>query len=174
MKKILFTLFVLTFILGGSTLKAQSQKIGHINLQELITAMPESDSAQSKLQKTAKEMDSNYQQMQVEFNKKYEEYTKNSKDYNDLVKSTKEAELQDLSKRMQEFQTSAQQKLQEQNQKLLKPILEKANKAIGDIARENKFTYILDTPPQGGAVIYTGADAIDIMPLAKKKLGLKE
>ncbi len=174
MKKILISLFVLTLILSGSTLMAQTQKIGHINLQELITAMPESDSAQTKLQKSAKEMDSNYQQMQGEFNKKYEEYTKNSKDYNDLVKSTKEAELQDLSKRMQEFQTNAQQKLQELNQKLLKPILDKANRAISDVAREAKFTYILDTPAQGGAVVFTGADAIDIMPLVKKKLGLKE
>jgi outer membrane protein len=174
MKKILVSLLVLTFVLAGSTLMAQTQKIGHVNLQELITAMPESDSAQAKLQKTAKEMDSNYQQMQVEFNKKYEEYNKNSKDYNDLVKSTKEAELQDLNKRMQEFQTSAQQKLQELNQKLLKPILDKANKAISDVARENKFTYVLDTPPNGGAVVYTGEGAIDLMPMVKKKLGLKE
>ena len=172
MKKILISLIVLTFILSGSTLMAQTQKIGHINLQELITAMPESDSAQAKLQKSAKEMDSNYQQMQVEFNKKYEEYNKTSKELNDLVKSTKEAELQDLSKRMQEFQTSAQQKLQEQNQKFLKPILEKANKAIADVARENKFTYVLDTAQ--GLVVFSGADAIDVLPLAKKKLGLTE
>jgi outer membrane protein len=71
MKKILIALFVLTFIFAGSTLKAQSLKIGHINMQELIAAMPESDSAQTKLQKISKEMESNYQQMQVEFNKKY-------------------------------------------------------------------------------------------------------
>jgi outer membrane protein len=172
MKKILIALTVLTFILAGNTLKAQSPKIGHINMQELIAAMPESDSAQAKLQKMAKEMDSNYQQMQVEFNKKYEEYNKTSKELNDLVKSTKEAELQDLSKRMQEFQTSAQQKLQEQNQKFLKPILEKANKAIADVARENKFTYVLDTAQ--GLVVFSGADAIDVLPLAKKKLGLTE
>ena len=172
MKKILIALTVLTFILAGSTLKAQSPKIGHINMQELIAAMPESDSAQAKLQKMAKEMDSNYQQMQVEFNKKYEEYNKTSKELNDLVKSTKEAELQDLSKRMQEFQTSAQQKLQEQNQKFLKPILEKANKAIADVARENKFTYVLDTAQ--GLVVFSGTDAIDVLPLAKKKLGLTE
>jgi outer membrane protein len=172
MKKILIALTVLTFILAGNTLKAQSPKIGHINMQELIAAMPESDSAQAKLQKMAKEMDSNYQQMQVEFNKKYEEYNKTSKELNDLVKSTKEAELQDLSKRMQEFQTSAQQKLQEQNQKFLKPILEKANKAIAEVARENKFTYVLDTAQ--GLVVFSGTDAIDVLPLAKKKLGLTE
>lgn len=172
MKKNLITLLVLTFILAGNTLKAQSPKIGHINMQELLAAMPESDSAQTNMQKMTKEMQSTYQQMQAEFNKKYEEYSKNSKNYNELVRSTKEAELGDMNKRMQEFQTSAQQKLQEQNQKLLKPILDKATKAVAEVGRENKFTYILDAPPQG-IVVYVGADAIDLMPMAKKKLGLK-
>jgi outer membrane protein len=170
MKNILISLFVLTFILAGNTLKAQSPKIGHINMQELIAAMPESDSANANLQKMTKEMQTNYQQMQADFNKKYEEYTKNSKVYNDLVRSTKEAELQDINKRMQAFQTNAQQKIQEQNQQLLKPILDKANKTIAYIAKENKFTYVLDTSQ--GVVIYTGVDAIDLMPMAKKKLGL--
>jgi outer membrane protein len=172
MKNILNSVLVLTLILAGNNLKAQSPKIGHINMQELIAAMPESDSAQANLQKMTKEMQANYQQMQAEFNKKYEEYTKNSKSYNDLVRSTKEAELSDMNKRMQEFQTSAQQKLQEQNQKLLKPILDKATKAITEVGKENKFTYILDTAQ--GLVVYSGADAIDVMPIARKKLGLRE
>jgi outer membrane protein len=170
MKNILITLFVLTFVLAGNTLKAQSPKIGHINLQELIVAMPESDSANANLQTMTKEMQANYQQMQTDFNKKFEDYTKNSKTYNELVRSTKEAELQDMNKRMQAFQTNAQQKIQEQNQQLLKPILEKANKTITAIAKENKFTYVLDTSQ--GVVLYTGVDAIDLMPMAKKRLGL--
>lgn len=172
MKNTLTTLIVLTFLFAGNTLNAQSTKIGHINMQELIAAMPESDSAQVNLQKMAKEMEANYQQMQVEYNKKFEDYNKNSKTYNDLIKSTKESELRDLNKRMQDFQTAAQQKLQEQNQKLLKPILEKVNKAVADVGREYKFTYIFDAPPQG-VVVFIGADATDVMPLAKKKLGLK-
>lgn len=142
-------------------------------MQELITSMPESDSAQINMQRMTKELQSTYQQMQAEFNKKYDEYNKNSKSYNELVRSTKEAELGDMNKRMQEFQTSAQQKLQEQNQKLLKPIVDKATKAVTEIGRENKFTYILDSPAQG-TIVYYGADAIDVMALAKKKLGLKE
>jgi outer membrane protein len=74
---------------------------------------------------------------------------------------------------LQQFQTNAQQTLQQLNQRLLKPILEKANKAIADVAREGKFTYILDTNAAGGTVLYSGPDAVDILSLAKKKIGIK-
>ena len=173
MKQILYSVTVILMFLFGSPSIAQSQKIGHINLQELVSAMPESDSAQVLLQKTQKEMEATYQQMQTEFNKKFDDFNKNSKSYNELVKTTRETELQDLNKRLQTFQTNAQQTLQQLNQKLLKPILEKANKAIADVAREGKFTYILDTNASGGTVLYSGPDAIDILPMAKKKIGVK-
>ncbi len=173
MKQILYSVAVILMFLFGRTSLAQSQKIGHINLQELVSAMPESDSAQVLLQKTQKEMEGTYQQMQAEFNKKFEDFNKNSKTYNELVKTTRETELQDLNKRLQAFQTNAQQNLQQLNQKLLKPILEKANKAIADVAREGKFTYILDTNAAGGTVLYSGPDAVDILPVAKKKIGVK-
>jgi len=173
MKQILYSVTVILMFLFGSSSIAQSQKIGHINLQELVSAMPESDSAQVLLQKTQKEMEATYQQMQTEFNKKFDDFNKNSKSYNELVKTTRETELQDLNKRLQTFQTNAQQTLQQLNQKLLKPILEKANKAIADVAREGKFTYILDTNASGGTVLYSGPDAIDILPMAKKKIGVK-
>jgi outer membrane protein len=173
MKQIIYSLVVVTLLLTAGTSVAQSQKIGHINLQTLVSAMPESDSAQVLLQKTQKEMEATYQQMQAEFNKKYEEFNKNSKSYNELVKTTRESEIQDMGKRLQTFQSNAQQNLQQLNQRLLKPILDKANKAIADVAKEGKFTYILDTNASNGVVLYTGPDAIDILALAKKKIGIK-
>ena len=174
MKQIIYTLVVISMFFFGNSSIAQSQKIGHINLQSLVSAMPESDSAQILIEKTQKEMEATYQQMQAEFNKKYDEFNKNSKTYNELVKTTRETELQDLSKRLQQFQTNAQQTLQQLNQKLLKPILEKANKAIADVAKEGKFTYILDTNGSNSTVIYTGPDAVDILPLAKKRIGINK
>lgn len=171
MKKVLLTGLLVALVSTGSIF-AQAQKIGHINMQELVAAMPESDSAQAKLQKAAKELDNTYQQLQDEFKKKYDDYNKNAGTYSDLVRNTKETELQDMSQRMQTFQQNAQQDLQAQQQKLMKPILDKANKAISDVARENKFTYIFDSTQ--GIILYMGTDAIDLMPLVKKKLGLKE
>jgi outer membrane protein len=53
---------------------------------------------------------------------------------------------------------------------IYKPILEKANKAIAEVAKENGFTYILDLA-QGGVIFYSETST-DILPLTKQKLGL--
>ena len=51
-----------------------------------------------------------------------------------------------------------------------KPIIDRAKKAISDVAAEGGYTYILDS---GTAAVLYSQDSDDIMPLVKKKLGLK-
>ena len=53
---------------------------------------------------------------------------------------------------------------------MLKPIVDRAKKAIEEVGKENGYTYIFDAGV--GAVLYS-QDSDDIMPLVKKKLGLK-
>jgi len=154
----------------GLTANAQS-KLGHINSQELLSAMPETDSAQKKLEKIAMEHDLALEEMTVEFNKKLEDYNQKYNQLSELVKATKEAELQDLQSRVQTFQQTAEQDLQRQRMQIFQPIQEKAVRAVNDVAKENGFTYIFDAGT--GAVVYMGDDAIDILPLVKAKLGLK-
>jgi outer membrane protein len=172
MKKYLITL--LTFaVVFFSTANAQSktQKIGHINSQELLAAMPESDSAQKKVEALAKEHESVLDEMTVEYNKKLEALNKGYETLSDLAKASKEAELQDLQQRIQTFQQSAQDDLQKKRMEFFKPIQDKAINAVNAVAAENGFTYILDSGV--GAVVYEGPDAQDILPLVKKKLGLQ-
>jgi outer membrane protein len=148
-------------------------KLGHINSQELFTSMPESDSAQKKLEKAKDLMQSTLEQLQVEFNKKLEEYNTMSQDptSSTLIIQTKEDELRSLQERIQTFQQQAEQDLQNQRMTLFKPIQDKAIKAVNDVAAENGFTYIFDTA--GGVLVYTSPDSHDILPLVKTKLGLK-
>jgi outer membrane protein len=87
----------------------------------------------------------------------------------DLIRQTKERELQDMGARIQEFQENAEKKLQDRQQEVLKPIIDRAKKAIEDVAKENGYTYIFDTSV--GALLYQ-QDSEDILPLVKKKLGL--
>lgn len=163
------------FIVSGISVQAQQKmKIGYINSQELLAAMPESDSAQAKLQQLAKEHENTLDEMTVEFNKKLDAYKKAlnaTPPMSELSRSTREGELQDLQDRIQKFQDQAQQDLQQKRTDLFKPIQDKALKAVSDVAAENGFTYILDTGT--GAVVYTSPDAQNIMPLVKTKLGLK-
>jgi outer membrane protein len=151
----------------------QKLKIGHINSQELLAAMPQSDSAQKKLEAIAQEHENLLDEMTVEFNKKLDTYRKASETgtLSDLAKTTKEAELQDLQTRIQTFQQTAQEDLQQKRVELFTPIQDAAIKAVNAVAEENGFTYIFDTGM--GAVVYSSPDALDIMPLVKAKLGLK-
>ena len=88
----------------------------------------------------------------------------------DLIKQTKEKELQDLQARMDAFNQKANTDLQAKQQELLQPFIDKAKAAIGDVAKENKFTYILNAIED--VVLYKEATE-DVMPLVKKKLGIQ-
>lgn len=171
MKKYLISLITLAVITFGVANAQKPQKIGHINSQELLAAMPESDSAQKKIEALAKEHENVLEEMTVEYNKKLEALNKDYNTLSDLAKASKEAELQDLQTRIQTFQQSAQEDLQRKRMEFFKPIQDKALKAVNDVAAENGFSYILDSGV--GAVVYEGPDAVDILPLVKKKLGLQ-
>jgi len=172
MKKYFIAILAIAVVSFGYTnAQSKSQKIGHINSQELLVSMPESDSAQKQVEKLAKEHETVLEGMTVEFNKKLEALNKEYSTMSDLAKASKEAELQDLQSRIQTFQQSAQEDLQKKRADLFKPIQDKALKAVSTVASENGFTYILDSGV--GTVVFEGPDAQDILPLVKKKLGLK-
>ncbi len=170
MKNSLKYMLAISMLVGSIGLKAQSTlKIGHIDSQALIMAMPESDSAQKKLQASQKQIQETLESLQVEFNQKYQAYIDKQSTYTDLIRSAKETELQDLNQRIQDFQANAQQDLQKQQTDLFQPIQDKAKKNIDEVARENGFTYIFDSQ----AIIYASDSSEDILPLVKKKMGLK-
>jgi outer membrane protein len=170
MKKIgnLFLLGV--FLLAFMPLKSQDLKFGHINSQELLTAMPESDSAQAKIEKLAGDYEQQLEEMRVELNKKYDEYLTNRDNYTDLIRQTKEADITEMQQRIANFEQVAQQDLQTQQQRLIQPVLEKANNAIKLVAEENGFVYIFDV--SRGNPVYFSNKSTDILPMVKTKLGL--
>jgi len=51
------------------------------------------------------------------------------------------------------------------------PIYEKANNAIQEVAKENKFTYVFDLAAR--SIIYFSEDSENVLPLVKKKLGIE-
>jgi outer membrane protein len=163
---------VMFFFFAGQEAVAQSLKFGHINRNELIQAMPEFDSARVTLDKLNKELTNAAELLQVELNNKYEAYLKEGKNLTDLVRQTKEQELQDYQRRLTDFQTNAQNQLQEKQVSLFTPITEKADKAISQVGKENGFIYIFDLSGQQIAY-FDETKSVNVLPLAKAKLGLK-
>lgn len=168
--KIVLRIIPVGLLLLFTTLVNAQIKIGHINSQELLAAMPESDSAQKKLEKLAKEHELAIEEMTVEFNKKYEVFMNLPEDASDLVKTSKQAELEDLQRRIAAYEQSAQQDIQQKRVELFRPIQEKAINAVNQVAEELGFTYILDEGV--GVIVYAAPNAENILPQVKEKLGL--
>jgi outer membrane protein len=75
-----------------------------------------------------------------------------------------------MQQRIANFEQVAQQDLQQQQQTLIQPVLEKANNAIKEVAEENDFVYIFDV--SRGNPVFFSDKSIDILPLVRTKLGL--
>ncbi|MBP5515324.1 MAG: OmpH family outer membrane protein [Bacteroidales bacterium] len=170
MKKSLILLFVAVFAFGSTAFAQKTVKLGHINSSELMQIMPGKDSAQTAFQAEVEVLDRDLRAMQEELEKKYNDYNERKTQMTDLIRKTKESELQDLGQRIQTYRQDAEERLKQKEEELLKPIIERAKQAIADVAKENGYTYIFDT--SAGVLLYQ-QDSDDIFPLVKKKLGLK-
>ena len=170
MKKSLILLFAAMLAFSASAFAQKTVKLGHINSSDLMQIMPGKDSAQSAFEAEVKILEGELKAMQDELEKKLADYQSRKDQMTELIRTTKEQELNDLSQRIQIYQQNAQKKLQEKEAELLQPIIDRAKQAISDVAKENGYTYIFDT--SAGAVLYP-QDSDDILNLVKKKLGLK-
>jgi outer membrane protein len=173
MRKIIgLAVFTILLVSGGQRAMAQTMKFGHMNSDELIQAMPEYDSARVKLEKFQKELVNYLELMTVELNNKSEAYNKESKNLTDLVKQTKEQELVDMNRKIQDFQTNAQTQLQQKQGELFQPVTAKLDKAVKDVGKENGFVYIFDIA-RGSLLYFDETRSANVTVLVKAKLGLK-
>ncbi|OFY82259.1 MAG: hypothetical protein A3F72_09510 [Bacteroidetes bacterium RIFCSPLOWO2_12_FULL_35_15] len=164
-----FKLIVVGIAVMLISFSANAQKIAHINLDSLITLMPESKTAQLAVQDYSKQLQDQVTAMQTELQTKYEEYQAKSKDMPEVVRAAKEKELNDLNQRIQDFQQQAQTDYQKKSAELSKPVYEKAKRAIDQVAKDAGYKYVLDTST--GLVLYMEPSE-DIIGMVIKKLGI--
>lgn len=160
-------------MVAAMSLSAQQKplKLGHIESSKLIAAMPEMAEAQKKLQAKQDEVQKESQNLREQYQKLITEYTQNQKTYSDIIRTSKEQEINELGQRIQKFEELAMNELQKSRDEILQPVMDKATNAIKEVAKENGFTYIFDM--NSGAIIYASETSEDILPLVKKKLGIQ-
>ncbi len=149
---------------------AQDLKFAHINSQKLLSELPESVAAQNQLKEEAQKLQDQMSIMSNEAQAKMTEYINKRDSLPELIRATKEKELQDMQERIQSFQQLAQQSLSQKEQQLMTPIIEKINTAIEAVGKENNFVYIFDTASQ--VILYMSDQSVDADALVKAKLGV--
>ena len=169
MKRIATVLLLLICVIGTSS--AQNLKFGHINSQELISLMPERDSALIKLQDYTNELEQTITEMQQEYQTKYNTYQQKQATWTAAVLEAKQRELIGIQQRLEQFSQGAQQEYQQMQQILLSPVFQKANEAIAKVAKDNGFALIFDLSV-GGVIYYDEQISVNILPMAKSELGI--
>ena len=169
--KQLKSLLIAALLFAGISQTAQAQaKVAHINLSDLMTASPDMKAANAQLEKIAKTYDTDYNTMVEEFRKKVGQYEKEASTVTDAVNETRSKEVQDMQKRIQDYQQNASKELQEKREAIYKPVMEKANLAIQKVAKAKGYQYVLDSTIGSGVLL---ADGPDLIADVKKELGFK-
>jgi outer membrane protein len=165
--KQLKSLVIVVILFIGTQVSAQT-KVAHIDVQALMTSMPEMKTAQEQLKKIQETYDKEYKGMVTEYQTKLQKYEQESATAGDVLNETRSKEMQDMGTRIQQYQQTAQKELGQKEVDLLKPIMEKAQAAVKKVAKAKGITYVLDATTGSGVIV---ADGEDLLEAVKKELG---
>lgn len=166
--KAIKSLFIIGTLLFSTA--SFSQKTAYVELDSLLSVMPEMAEAKKVSADFYKQLESTLTTMQKDLNDKLADYQANETKYTDLIKTTKQKELQDLNQRIQDFQVAAQTDFQKKNDELTRPINAKAKKAIEKVAKAKGYKLVVDS--SAGVLLYMDP-ADDIFLAVKAELGIK-
>ena len=174
----IFRLTLAAALLTAGTLAATSAqaqaplKIGYTDVQYVLAQMPESKQIESELKTYNGQLEAQLRSKTSELETKYKAYQQGEATMTDVVKADKQKEMQGLQQSIQEFQRSAEQSLQQKQQALLKPALDKLQKNIDAVADENGFTYVFNSDGGGSPLLLHAPKEGDISDLVLKKMGI--
>jgi len=122
-------------------------KIGYVDSQKIIESYKEAQDAQKQLAEINKGWEDEARNMQRELQTKQDELESQALLLSDEKRKEKEADLQNLYLRFQQFQQEkwgTQGEAYKKQADLMKPIVDKINTVIRKIGTDEKFDYIFD------------------------------
>jgi outer membrane protein len=164
--KRLKSLLIATVVFLGTcqTINAQA-KTAHVDVNELISKMPAMLDAQKQLEKLSATYDAEYKTMADEYQNKIKKYDQEAATVTDAVNQTRQTEVQDLVKRIQDYRDNAQKELQKKESDLVKPLMDKIKASIAKVGKAKGYQYVLNVAD------LLLADGPDLTADVKKDLG---
>jgi outer membrane protein len=164
MKKIKTLMIAAIALVGFQTVNAQA-KTAHVDVNELMSKMPAVLDAQNQLKKLSDTYTAEYKTMVEEYQGKLKKYDAEASTVTDAVNQTRQQEVQDMAKRISDYQETAQKDLQKKESDLMKPITDKVKASIQKVGKLKGYQYVIN------AADLLLADGPDITADIKKDLG---
>ncbi|ESU20081.1 cationic outer membrane protein OmpH [Flavobacterium cauense R2A-7] len=168
MKQLKTLLIAAALFMGANQTMSAQAKVAHIDVQELMTTMPEMKTAQAQVKKISETYDNEYKTMVTEYQNKMKKYESEATTVTEAVNETRAKEMQDMGSRIQQYRDTAQKELQQKEMDLVKPIMDKARTAIQKVAKAKGYQYVLDATSGSGVIV---ADGPNLLADVKKELG---
>ena len=147
----------------------EAQDVAHIDSEQLLMAMPETKAMEDELKKVQQTYADEYNAQATALQAKLKKYDAEAPTQTDAKNEERRIEVEELKNKIQKYAQTADQEIQKKRFDLLKPIVEKAQKAVSDVASEKGIKYVLDSSPGKGLIVFEGED---LMPAVKAKLGI--
>jgi len=165
---------IITALMFVGIANAQTTKIGYTNVDYILNNIPEAKDIENKLKTEKAQYDKLLQDKIAVFQPKLDDYQKNGQTMSPVIRADREKELQNAQAAIQEFSQNSETALQQKQQQLLAPVLEKIDKTVKEVAKENGYTYVFNTDAGPGTtpILLVAPDADNISDLVFKKLGV--
>lgn len=168
MKKIfgVVTILALTVSVGFA------QKYGHLNFGNLLSEMPEVQSANSNLETYQEGLIAKGEAMAKEFQTEYGQFAAavQSGTLSPVEQQKQQEALEAKQNEIMSYEQLIQQQVQGRRAELLQPIVAKVEKAIADVAEEGGYYMVFDTSVFN-AILFA-EESEDLTAQVKAKLGI--
>ena len=168
MKHFKTLLLVAVFTLGLGAV-ANAQKFGHIETNKLLANMPATKVMEKELEKMEKTYKDDINTLTKKYQDKMKKYAAEQEGQTLDTNKKRTEEAQNDVRRIEQAKQFAAQEMQKKYADLLKPIVERAQKAIKDVATEKGLVYIFDASAGKGLIVFD--KGVDIYDAVKAKLG---
>ncbi|MBN1465317.1 OmpH family outer membrane protein [candidate division KSB1 bacterium] len=148
-----------------------AQKFGYINSQQILAQYKEAQDAQEQLDKINKEWEAEGRELQAQFQELGQQLESQSLLLSEERQQEKQAELQALYQKIQQFQNEKWGQNGEffrKQEEIMKPIYDKINAAIQKVGQEERYDYVFDTV--AGNIVYVSDTSNDLTEFVIEEL----
>lgn len=143
-----------------SIISMQAQRVAYVDMEQILTAVPEYETAQKELEEQAERWRQEIAKEYEKIDKMYREYQTREPLMSDEMRKQKQEEIINKEKQVRELQKKRfgpEGELFKKRQSLVKPIQERVYTTIKKLADERKYDFIFSAP-DGATVIYANEE----------------
>lgn len=141
--------FLVVSLFTFTTFAAQAEfKAGVVDMQKAIQSTSSGKKAKKELEGEFDKKKKEIKKKEDDIKKRVEEFDKKKMVLSDKIREEQQIEIQQDMRKFQEEVGKSQMMMQQKERELTKPILEKIQKIIGDVAKEKDLSIVFEKSEQ--------------------------